>query len=349
MKVELNHLRVMLCLSIILTHILTRYTIFLEPDSLQLDTLYWIRNIFITATPAFIILSVLLTTLNYKKELPKGYLVERIKYLLVPYILVAMFYCYSLSLENNNNFLNELWSTMVLANWHGYFIFIIMQFAIFTVIIYKIDVRILSSKIALVLSFVINVAFLYSYYEIEAVNNFFMSYYPLSHNTIFLGWIFFYFFGAFIGLNYESIKVNLQYNVAILLLMVILSYILFIVFEDGDHWTVTSFHYSLIPLHASMFLLMLYIATSLSSIWQNNVRTISNYSLFIFLFHPVILPYIYDFTEAYDGSTIIFISLTLLFILGICIGIGILLAQYKIFRFVLGKQPYKVKNRGKVL
>lgn len=341
MKLELNYMRVFLCILIIITHILTQYTIQLEPDNNQLSTLYWIRNGIIIATPGFIILSVMLTTLNYADKLPARYLWQRVKYILIPYILIGSFYSYTASLESGWSFRDEFLSNVIRGEWHGYFILVIMQFIVLNVILYKINPKILSSKITLLVSFIITASYLYSYYHVDAVYNFVQNYYPLGDNTVILGWLFFYFFGSYIGSHYEKIKSVLITQSALIVLFLLISYGFFIALTDGDFWTVTSFHYSLLLLHTSGFLMLLYISIQLVGIQEQLVDLISKYSLFIFLFHPILLPLIYSFTDMFTDSTIIFILITLLFVLGSCIGIGMILSYFKIFRFVLGKQPFK--------
>lgn len=338
---ELNYLRAFLCIFIVVTHVLTRYTVFLEPDENQLDLLYWIRNIFITATPAFIILSALLSTLNYKEALPKRYLLDRIKYIVLPYIFVGSFYCYVIYLESSETFWSLFDTNVLRGFWHGYFVIVIFQFYILSIVIYKLSPKLNYSKTMLVISFIINFIYLYTYYEVEVVTNFFDSYYPLSPQTNLLGWIFFYFFGSYIGKNYDAIKSFVNKETAIIIMGTIIAYSLFYHFADNDHKYVTSFHYSLMFLHTMMFLLLLNISISMVGFLSRNIYMISQYSLFIFLFHPIVLPYIYDLTEPFEFSTVIFISLTLLFTLGTCIGTGMLLSSIKLFRFVIGKQPYK--------
>ena len=340
MKSELNYVRTILCVMIVITHILTQYAIYTEPDENQIQTLYWFRNIVIVATPGFIILSQLLTALNYKNKLPENYLWQRIKYILIPYILIGVFYTYGEVRMYGGNVGEELLSNVVLGNWYGYFVLVIMQFILLNMIVYKISPKILDSKIMLVLSFLVTVGYLYSYYNIDSVYGF-MQNYQLSENTFILGWIFFYFFGAYIGRNYESITEQLKSQSALVVLFMMVGYGLFIYLNDGDFWTVTSFHYSLTLFHTVSFLMILYIAIQLSGVMENLTMLIARYSFFIFLFHPIILPFIYEYTASYADLTIIFMMLTALFVLGSSIGIGLLLSQFSIFKFVIGRQPFK--------
>ena len=343
MKQELNYHRVILCVMVVMTHLLTQYSINTNPDDNQIQVLYWIRNIFIVATPGFIILSEMLTAMNYKERLPKGYLWQRMKYILVPYFAVGLFYSFTESIYNEAGVWEIFSNSILLVNWYGYFIIVIMQFFVLNVIIYKINPVILKSKMMLVLSFIINFGFLYSYYNTDFVWNAVNDIYPLGDTTFIFGWIFFYFFGAFLGMHYEAVKVFVEQQAALIILMVLISYGIFIVLSRDDFYTVTSFDYALILYHMASFLMILYISTQFVGVTNELVTIISTFSFFIYLFHPLILPGIYTVTEAFADMTIIFLLLSMLLVIGTCIGVGLILKQFDLFKFVIGRQPYKIK------
>lgn len=341
MRNELNYLRVILVVLIITTHLLTQYAINTNPDANQIGVLYWIRNIFIVATPGFIILSELLTTLNYKDKLPQGYLWQRLKYILVPYIIIGVFFSFIEVSYGGSTFMEIFTDNVLLGNWHGYFVIVIMQFFLLNYIIYKINPKILSSKTMLVLSFIVNFAFLYSHYNFDPVWNFTNDIYPLNNATFILGWIFFYFLGGYIGANYDSVKKFAENQIAIIVLMLIISYAVFVVLSRGDYYTVTSFDYALILFHTFSFLFIIYLSTQLVDTAPNIFSLISSFSYFIFLFHPVIIPGIYSITSVFADMTVIFVALSLLLSLGMCIGVGLILKQFGVFKYVIGRQPYK--------
>ncbi|WP_319795963.1 acyltransferase family protein, partial [Streptococcus pneumoniae] len=88
-KTELIYLRALICISIVLIHLITTYTNDLqESDIEQLKLTFYVQNILIFATPSFIILSQLLTTLNYKK-VTLSYLLTRFKYIFIPYLIMG--------------------------------------------------------------------------------------------------------------------------------------------------------------------------------------------------------------------------------------------------------------------
>lgn len=342
MKTELNYLRVILSVFIVLTHLLTQYAVSTGPDENQIQVLYWIRNIFIVATPGFIILSVLLSTMNYRERLPENYLWNRVKFILVPYLMVGLIYAFTENTFREETFWEIFWNSVLLGNWYGYFILVIMQFFVLNWIVYRISPKILNSKLLLFLSFIINFAFLYSYYNHGFTENFVDNIYPFGNTTFILGWIFFYFFGAYIGANYEKVLEFIHDQIAVILLLVILSYTALIFMNRGDFYTVTSFDYALMPLHTVGFLFLLNLSTQLTGLAPSVYALISSFSFFIFLFHPIILPGIYSTTSVFADMTIIFILTSLLLTIGMCIGIGIILKQFAIFKYLMGKQPYKI-------
>lgn len=338
-KIELIYFRAFICMIIILTHILTQYMQSIDDGNINgLKLIYYIQNIVIFGTPSFIILSQLLTTLNYKK-VNFQYLWSRFKYIFIPYLMIGSFYCYSESIKTNRSFWEQFLENIILGHWYGYFIIIIMQFFLLSYLIYKI----FNSKIILILSLILQIIFLYALNNNKAFAQLFHSIYPLSDNTFILGWIFFFFFGGYIGLNYGRVTRFLQQHLFITTTLAVLTYLGFVFFTKHDYWYVTSFTESLVFYHALMFLLLLGICLHFKTLMFGSISLVSSFSFFIYLLHPVILDTLYLYTSIFADTTIIFIAISLLFILGLCIGVGIFLREFYIFRFVIGKQPYKLK------
>lgn len=341
-RIELVYLRAFICVIIIITHLLTQIT--LQNGDLDRGSLiaqYYIRNIIIFGTPAFIILSQLLTTLNYEKVTTR-YLTSRIKYILIPYFLMGSFYSYSESLLTKTSFKSQFIENVVLGQWYGYFIVVIMQFFILSYLIYKINHHLFNSKLLLLLSFIVQQVYLYFFYQNDQFHEWIVNHYPLSENTMILGWIFYFFLGGFIGYNYQRVLSFLNKYLVIMIVLGIASYFLFIVLSDKDYWNVTSYTYSLTVYNAVMFIVLLGICTHFQTMLYNTIQMISAFSFFIYLLHPIILDSLFAYTNIFEDSTVVFLAISLLLILGICMGVGIMLREFYIFRFVIGKQPYKL-------
>ncbi|AMY05881.1 poly-beta-1,6-N-acetyl-D-glucosamine export protein [Staphylococcus condimenti] len=342
-KTELIYFRAFICMLIILTHVFTELMRNIEGSDInQLKLIYYVQNMFIFGTPSFIILAQLLVTLNYK-VLSIHYLWSRFKYIFIPYLTIGLFYCYTESLKLNSPFSHQFFENIILGKWYGYFIIVIMQFFILSYLLYKISYKIFNSKLILLLSLVIQVTFLHLLDNNKAFAHAFHSIYPLSDNTFILGWIFFFFLGGYIGLNYNRIVNFLNKYIFVVIGCAVISYLIFVVFKNHDYWYVTSYTDYLVLYHTFMFLLLLGACLQFKSFMFYSINLTSTFSFFIFLFHPMILSYVYEYTLVYKGKTILFIVLTLLFVLGLCVGVGVFLREFYIFRFVIGKQPYLTK------
>lgn len=341
-KTELIYLRALICISIVLIHLITTYTNDLQEDDIeQLKLTFYVQNILIFATPSFIILSQLLTTLNYKK-VTLSYLLTRFKYIFIPYLIMGAFYSFTESLKLNNNFWEQFYENVILGYWYGYFIVVILQFFILSYLVYKITPKIFNSKLFLLLSFIIQIVFLNLLNNNKSFADNFHHIYPLSDNTFILGWIFFFFLGGYLGANYVKIINFLNNYLIIIIFLAIIAFLVFSFAFSHDYWTVTSFSSKLIPYHTFMFLLLLGLCSHFNNFMFYSINLINGFSFFIYLLHPIILEEMYNFTSIFMDYTIPFIAISLLFILGLCIGVGILLKEFYIFRFIIGKQPYKI-------
>ncbi|GGH52026.1 putative poly-beta-1,6-N-acetyl-D-glucosamine export protein [Phocicoccus schoeneichii] len=342
-KPELIYLRTFICIAIVLIHLITTYTNDLQDSDVdQLKLTFFIQNLLIFATPSFIILSQLLTTLNYK-EINFNYLITRFKYILVPYLIMGIFYSFGETMKGYGSFTEQFYENIILGYWYGYFIIVILKFYVMSYIIYKVNYNIFNSKIILGVAFIIQITFLSLLHNNDSFADFFYSVYPLNESTFILGWIFFFFLGGYIGKNYDKITRFLSEYLMIIIFLAIVSFISFSFFFTHDYWMVTSFDGRLIFYHTFMFLLMLGICLNFNTLMFDSIHLISNFSLFIYLLHPIFLREIYNFTSLFIEYTIPFIILSLLFIIGTCVGVGMLLREFYIFRFIIGKQPYKLR------
>ena len=343
-KKELIYLRAFLCTMIVLTHILTQYMRDISGNDVsQLKVIYYVQNVFIFGTPCFIILSQLLTTLNYS-ELKINYLVTRFKYIFLPYLIMGSFYCYSEARKLGDSFWHQLYQNVLLGYWYGYFIIVILQYFILSYIIYKISPRLFNSKILLLFSFFLQFGFLYLLHNNNSFTSNLHKYYPLSDNTFILGWIFFFFLGGYIGYNYNKIIEYLKAFPIVILVFSIISFLIFVfAFGKHDYWNVTSYTETLMLYHTFMFLMLLSLFIHFKKFIFGVVNMINAFSFFIYLLHPIMTEYIYQYTSIFINTTLIFIILSLITTIGICIGIGMILREFYVCRFIIGKQPYKLK------
>ncbi|RIO26587.1 hypothetical protein BUZ82_02540 [Staphylococcus saprophyticus] len=162
---------------------------------------------------------------------------------------------------------------------------------------------------------ILQTTFLYLLNHSETFAHTFHTIYPLSENTFILGWLFFFFLGGYIGANYGKTINFLHQYIFIILSLAIIAFTYFVLFTEHDFWNVTSFTYALTSYHTFMFLLLLGICIHFKTIMYGSINLISTFSFFIYLMHPLILDALYSYTSTFENATIIFVAISLLFII----------------------------------
>lgn len=64
---------------------------------------------------------------------------------------------------------------------------------------------------------------------------------------------------------------------------------------------------------------------------------ISVFLFFIYLLYLIILDLLFVYINIFEDNIMVFLVILLLFILGLCIGVGMILCEFYIFRFIIGK------------
>lgn len=339
-RLELNYVRVLLCVMIVVTHVLTEYTNAHSNNAAQLETLYWIRMLFIFGTPGFVMLTQLIFTLNLQ-GLPDNYLRRRLQYVFIPYIVMGAFYSYSEAIYLRKPFITQFVENVLKGQWYGYFILIILKFFILNVVIMKLWPKLLSSRTAVVIAILINIVYLSVYHHNTVVSDWIDNTYFFEANTVLLGWIGYYFVGSYIGSHYERLKAYFEDYGLFFIGITLLAFILFVMTGDHDFADVTSNNAYILLYCISAFFYIIHFSIKVQGMLLEAVTLISTYSFFIYLFHPIILQYVYAYTERFEGSTLLFMLFSVLLTFGVCIGVGSLLRTFSIFKYVMGTQPYR--------
>lgn len=345
-KLELNYLRSLLCICVVVTHLFTQYSLNTDPDEKQIATLYWVRMLIIVGTPGFIMLSQVLVTMNYKNELPKKFILQRLKFILIPYLIIGTFYSFSEYMYLRRPFELIFYESVIKGFWYGYFILVIFQFYILTKFIYyinnKFSINLFKSKLIIIISIIINMGYLYYYSNNTHFTNLVDKYYIFSPNTMILGWIGYYFIGSFIGIYYDEILAFLSEYISILIFIDIITFIFYIFSQKHDYRMVSSFNWSILPYCIMMFLTIIVFAKTIAPFMYKFFTIVSAYSFFIYLIHPILMDTIYIYTSRFEGFTVVFILVSLIITLGVCIGIGLLLKELSISKFIVGKGPFQI-------
>lgn len=87
----------------------------------------------VLGTPIFLFISVFVFAVRYDKSVPDGFLAQRVKYVMVPYVVYGFIYSTAewVSLRASDEpvgFVANAIEYYVYAGWHGYFLIIAMQF-----------------------------------------------------------------------------------------------------------------------------------------------------------------------------------------------------------------------------
>ncbi|MGO1431555.1 MAG: acyltransferase family protein [Halomonas sp.] len=116
------------CIAVFLFHLLDHVNQRL--DNVATDLM---RLPLVLGTPIFLFISVFVFAVRYDKSVPDGFLAQRVKYVMVPYVVYGFIYSTAewVSLRASDEpvgFVANAIEYYVYAGWHGYFLIIAMQF-----------------------------------------------------------------------------------------------------------------------------------------------------------------------------------------------------------------------------
>ena len=254
---------------------------------------------------------------------------------------MGAFYSYSEAIYLRKPFITQFVENVMKGQWYCYFILIILKFFILNVVIMKLWPKLLSSRTAVFIAILINIVYLYVYHHNTVVSGWIDNTYFFEANTVLLGWIGYYFVGSYLGSHNERLKVYLEDYGLFFIGIALLAFILFVMTADHDFAGVTSNNEYIMLYCISAFFCIIHFSIKVQGMLLEAVTLISTYSFFIYLFHPIILQYVYAYTERFEGSTLLFMLFSVLLTFGVCIGVGSLLRTFNIFKYVMGTQPYR--------
>ena len=285
---EVYWLRIIACFSVVLIHAISRV---LTDFSLTGDDRVVYRTVQMTlmyGTPMFVLISTMIVTHAYKEKIPNGFLRKRLKYILIPYSIMSIFYAadkYYRFEWTISDFIREVGFNLI-GQWHGYFVLIIFQFYLLHLLFVKYIQRYNPIHV-LTISFFISVGYWlgFYFYLIDFVNH--SSYLTLFFSRILLiGWLFYYVVAFYCGRNYERFLEKLKSRWLLVALGTIVSLgLVQYIYHTGILMRVSSARFDLIPYTVLLFFLLIFFFTKIN--WSPNlVNTISGYSFGIYLLHP---------------------------------------------------------------
>jgi membrane-bound acyltransferase YfiQ involved in biofilm formation len=346
---EVFVLRSLACLSIVFLHAIgqglevlaageeiNQFT-FMLYDSLHLF-LYF-------GTPMFVFISELLLARSYKdRQLPNYFLSKRVKFIFIPFVVMAFFYSipYAASLES--------WGLKFLLNvfigsYHGYFVLIIFQFYLAHLFFHR-YLKKWKPTIVLPVAFLINLIYLaiFNFTSPPAIpygEYIWTRYYWVP----FLGWIFYFCLGFYCGQHYEKMIKFLNNNKSIVFAAPLLTTTLLLFLYYSGLINVHSSKRIDILLHTpAIGFFLIYVVQQ----WRRIPKlliVISQYSFGIYLLHIFYLSLareMYDLFSLTFGAS--YIIITFLFSVICSIFTVYYLNQWKYGEYVVGKIGVRYNN-----
>lgn len=125
---EIYWLRAYGCVAVFLFHWLDHLN--QRVDNVTTDLM---RVPLVLGTPLFLFISVFVFAVRYDKQVPPGFLLQRVKYVMLPYLMYGFIYSTAewVRLSHSGQpvgFLSNAREYFIYAGWHGYFLIIAMQF-----------------------------------------------------------------------------------------------------------------------------------------------------------------------------------------------------------------------------
>lgn len=341
---EINITRAIACIFVVLTHSMTSFIGNVDVDLVGEDKyIVWLRFVVICATPIFILLSETLISKNYPNKLPKGFFIKRIKYILVPYILVGLLLSYRDAERTVPAFLELAYDKLVYGNWYGFFVLVIIQFYILHWLVGKYLSKI-NPIIPLVITFVISYAHMHSFVNVRAYYDFIITYYPLSDRIHLFNWLFYFVVAYYIGRYYEEIMSFLYNKVWLLSLAVAGSYfyMMYNVFVNG-YGRVASERYDLMFYTVSLFFLLLVVIRKYA-IHSELLIKISSFSYFIYLTHLFVMSFYVELTLSLADTFFGYVGIMTFLTIATSIGWAFLFYSTRTTQLFTGKIKYLESN-----
>ncbi|MQR87065.1 acyltransferase family protein [Bacillus megaterium] len=242
-------------------------------------------------TPAFVFISEFLLAKSYPTTVPDGFIKKRIKFLMLPFIFMGIVYAFF----EANNFSFKILTSEILKNiffgdYVAWFILLILQFYLLHMLISKL-LKKASPKIVLPITFIINVLYLSFFQFVNPIDiipfNKYIWY--RGYWIPFLGWIFYFTLGYYIGNNYKEYKHFLNKNKKLVLIMPAIVYCLLVGLKLSQILPESTSKRPDIPLYTLTIICFIFYVTPKIKTVPKLVMLISNYSFNIYLLHMIFI------------------------------------------------------------
>ncbi|WP_349409391.1 acyltransferase family protein [Pseudalkalibacillus sp. SCS-8] len=289
---EIFLIRAVACIAVVVIHTLTVSVMNYDLPSTTEGPIRYVQLLLMFATPTFILISEILVSHSYREGTPKGFLVKRMKYILLPYLFMGTVYAlYDLIVYSMTaaDFFNHLKDILLLGRWHGYFILIIMQFYLLHLFFQRFLLN-FSPGIVLFVAAILNFSYLgiVNFVKPFGFSNAFYIWYDFSRIP-FLGWILYFTVAFYIGRDIERFRHILsRWKIPVLIGTIFMGSLLLYFRREKILTMISSNRVDVIVYTILVLLLLFVIGTWLERI-PRIIVLISQYSFGIYLLHPFFL------------------------------------------------------------
>ncbi len=345
---EVFLLRAIACLSIVLLHSITRtYT---NEDGI----IEYLKLLLAFGTPAFVFISELVLAHSYPVHTPKGFLVKRIRYILLPYFCFSLVYLFSDTIFNagtDRPFIINLIRFSFLGEFSGYFVLIIFQFYLLHLFFQRYIFPKFRPITVLSVTALLNFTYLGLFNLSPIPSSVFGVYmWERLYTMIFVGWIFYFAVAYYCGRYYkEMLAILLRWRYALIGSVLFTGALVLFTLEQQWINIVSSKRMDMVLFTLSMVFMLLFVSSQLKRIPDWIVR-ISQTSFGIYLIHPIILSFLQVgfrkvpfLQNSIAGVVILMISALLLSIAAVYIVNYLPWGSHVIGKIGVGNKPSKQK------
>lgn len=287
---EMDVVRAVSIVAVIVLHVSAIVLYRCTPYSTTYDITFFLNQLARFSVPAFIVVSGMGLTINYKKDSSYSeFIVKRFLKIVPQYILWCILYIFIIT--KNFNVYSDL-NDMVYGNvfYHFYFVPLIIEFYIIFPFIYKF----IGKRWWLLFSFFITVFFLvyFYYFKRGAEGLWFWNKKNLCY------WLFYFSLGGYMGKNIEGISEKLnKYKYVILIMFLLSVFIILYGFISGNQYNkdidyITTFERPAVLVYSTLFILFIFSLKWKKGFFMDIIKYISGVSYDIYLCQSGIL-YLY--------------------------------------------------------
>ncbi|WP_017813226.1 acyltransferase family protein [Paenibacillus shenyangensis] len=200
---EISVIRAIACLSVVLLHSI-KFSTSDSAEGITEFSLWTLAGLLSFGTSTFVFISALVLAYSYPNQLPVNFYSKRLKYLLIPFACMGIFYAIISGIMNGWS-IPKLIVYNMLGAYHGWFVLVIFQFYILHQLFNRYIKRI-SPLIVLSVSLLINIVYLAFFNLVPPISdNQYIAYiWDRGYWMPFTGWLFYFSLAYYCGKNYRQ-------------------------------------------------------------------------------------------------------------------------------------------------